>query len=136
MSYLVDSSAWIEYFKGNQKFLLIDDFINTNTICTNEIILSELLPSIIFKNESKLAELLRSLHTYALVIDWQEIRTMQLDNLKHGNNNIGISDLLIAQNCMQNKLKIITQDKHFFAMAKYMPLEVMPLEVAGIEPAS
>jgi len=121
---LVDSSAWIEYFKGNQKYSFLDDLIVTNAICTNDIILTELLPSIIHKKEYKLAELLNDVKKYTLIIDWEEIRNMQLLNIKHGNNNIGISDLLIVQNCIQNKLKIIVQDKHFAAMAKYIPLEV------------
>jgi predicted nucleic acid-binding protein len=29
---------------------------------------------------------------------------------------LGISDILIAQNCMQNNLILITKDKHFKAM--------------------
>ena len=59
-----------------------------------------------------------------LIIDWQEIRNLQLLNLKHGNNNVGISDIIIAQNCIQNDLYIIEHDKHFTAMAKYMPLKI------------
>ncbi|MDR0302738.1 MAG: PIN domain-containing protein, partial [Treponema sp.] len=107
MNYLVDSSVWIEYFKGNQNYSFITGLIDTNAICTNDIILTELLPSIIHKKERKLAELLNYIKTYALIIDWQEIRDIQLLNLRHGNNNIGISDIIIAQNCMQNRLKII-----------------------------
>jgi predicted nucleic acid-binding protein len=61
---------------------------------------------------------------YVLFIDWQEIRNIQLLNLQHGNNNIGISDIIIAQNCIQNELKIIAHDNHFKAMAKYIPLEI------------
>ena len=124
MSILVDSSAWIEYFKGNKKYLFLNDLIDTNTVCTNEIILTELLPAIIYKKEYKLAELLNYVKIFTLTVDWQEIRNMQLLNIKHGNNNIGISDLLIAQNCIQNELKIATHDKHFEAMAKYLPLEI------------
>ena len=124
MNSLVDSSVWIEYFNGNQKYSFINDLIDTNAICTNDIILTELLPSIIHKKEYKLAELLNCIRKHALIIDWQEIRNMQLLNLKHGNNNIGISDLIISQNCMQNKLTIITNDKHFEAMSKYIPLEI------------
>ena len=45
----------IEFFKGNQIYSFINDLINTNAICTNEIILSELLPSIIHKKEHTLA---------------------------------------------------------------------------------
>ena len=124
MNNLIDSSAWIEYFRGNQKYSFLDNLINTNAICTNDIILTELLPSIIHKKESKLAELLNSLQKYILIIDWQEIRKFQLLNLKYGNNNIGISDMIIVQNCIQNELKIIAHDKHFGMMAKYIPLEI------------
>ena len=124
MNSLVDSSAWIEYFRGNPNFSFIDDLINTNTICTNDIILTELLPSIIHKKEHKLSELLNYVKKFELIIDWQEIRNIQLLNLKYGNNNIGISDIIIAQNCMQNGLKIVVNDKHFEIMAKYIPLEM------------
>ena len=124
MNNIVDSSAWIEYFKGNQKYAFIKDLIYSNAICTNDIILTELLPSIVHKKEYDLVELFNSVTKYALLIDWQEIRNMQILNLKHGNNNIGISDILIVQNCIQNKLKLIVEDKHFAAMAKYIPFEM------------
>ena len=124
MNNLVDSSAWIEYFKGNPKYSFITDLINTNAICTNDIILAELLPSIIHKKEHRLAELLNCIKNYVLTIDWQEIRNIQLSNLKHGNNNIGISDIIIAQNCIQNELKIIAHDKHFALMRKLIPLKI------------
>jgi predicted nucleic acid-binding protein len=71
-----------------------------------------------------LADLLNSLRKKVLIIDWQEIQGIQLLNLRHGNNNVGISDIIISQNCIQNKLRIITKDKHFKAMAKYIPLEI------------
>ena len=119
---LVDSSAWIEYFKGNQNYIFLNDLINANAICTNEVILTELLPSIIHRKEHGLAELLNNIMKYSLVIDWQGIQSIQLLNLQHGNNNIGISDIIIAQHCMQNNLKIIAHDKHFPAMAKYTQL--------------
>jgi len=124
MTNLVDSSAWIEYFRGNQAFLFMNDLINANAICTNDIILAELLPSIIYKKEYTLADLLNRLKNYRLNIDWQEIRNMQLQNLKKGNNNIGISDLIIVQNCLQNELRLIANDKHFRAMSKYFNLEM------------
>ena len=124
MSNLVDSSAWIEYFRGNPKYSFMDELINLNAICTNDIILTELLPLIIHRNENRLAGLLAYVEKYTLTVDWQEIRDMQLLNLRHGNNNIGISDIVIAQNCMQNELKIITHDRHFELMAGYMPLGV------------
>jgi predicted nucleic acid-binding protein len=121
---LIDSSAWIEYFKGNQAYHYMKDMIYTNAICTNDIVLSELLPSILHRKENKLAELLKSIKLYIMLIDWREIRDIQLLNLKHGTNNVGIADILIAQNCIQNNLKLISNDRHFQAMANYIPLEL------------
>ena len=121
---VIDSSAWIEYFKGNQKYYFIKELIFNNTICTNDIILTELLPSIIHKKENNLAELLNSMTKYVLSINWQEIRNIQILNLKHGNNNIGISDIIIVQNCLQNNLKLVANDKHFVAMSKYIQIEI------------
>ena len=123
-STIIDSSAWIEYFKGNQKYYFMKNLIYNNAIYTNDIILTELLPSILQKKANELAVLLNSITKFELSIKWQEIRDMQLLNLRHGNNNIGISDLIIVQNCLQNNLKLITNDKHFITMAKYIPLEI------------
>ena len=124
MNNLIDSSAWIEFFRGNQKYFFINDLINTNAIVTNDIILTELLPSIIHRKEHKLAELLENINKINLSIDWPEIRVMQLANLKHGNNNIGVSDVIIAQNCIQNNLRLISNDKHFEAIARYFKLVI------------
>jgi predicted nucleic acid-binding protein len=124
MNYLIDSSAWIEYFRGNRKYLFLSELIKSNVICTNEIILSELLPSIIHKREKELANLLNAVRKNVLFIDWQEIRNMQLLNIVNGVNNIGIPDIIITQNCMQNESIIITNDKHFKSMAKYIPIKV------------
>ena len=121
---VIDSSAWIEYFKGNQKYYFIKELIYNNTICTNDIILTELLPSIVHKKESNLAELLNTITKYVLSINWQEIQNIQILNLKHGNNNIGLSDIIIVQNCLQNNLKLVANDKHFAAMSKYIQIEI------------
>jgi predicted nucleic acid-binding protein len=124
MNNLVDTSAWIEYFKGNQDYLFLDNLIKSDAICINEIILAELLPSIIHKQEQKLANLLNNLKKYTLIIDWKEICDIQLLNLKNGSNNVGLSDIIISQNCIQNNLKIIARAKHFSLMAKYIPLKI------------
>jgi predicted nucleic acid-binding protein len=124
INHLVDTSAWIEYFKGNQEYSFLKELIYTNTICINDIILTELLPSMIHKKEKALSELVNSIRKYILLIDWQEIRSIQVLNLKHGNNHIGISDIVLVQNCIQNQLQLITNDKHFEVMSKYIPLEI------------
>jgi predicted nucleic acid-binding protein len=124
--YIADTSAWIDYFRGNADCAFMKDLIYSNSLCTNDLILAELLPSILHRGENKLAELMNSLKKSILSIDWQEVQRIQILNLRHGNNHVGLSDIIIAQNCMQNDLKLITSDKHFAAMAKYISLEIRP----------
>ncbi len=50
---LVDTSVWIAYFRGDKHAKKLDEDIDANRICTNELILSELLPLIRFKKELK-----------------------------------------------------------------------------------
>ena len=123
-AYIADTSAWIDYFRGCAGYAFMKDLIYGNSLYTNDLILAELLPSILHRGESKLAELMNSLQKSPLSIDWQEVQRIQLSNLRHGNNRVGISDIIIAQNCIQNDLRLITSDKHFAAMAKYLSLGI------------
>ncbi|GHV96689.1 twitching motility protein PilT [Spirochaetia bacterium] len=121
---LIDSSVWIEYFRGNKAYQFIKVLIYNNMTCTNDLILTELLPSIRRKKEMHLEELLNSITKYEVKINWQELQDFQLLNFKHGYNNIGVTDLIIAQNCLRNNLNIIAEDKHFKEMAEYLPLKI------------
>ena len=121
---LIDSSVWVEYFKSGDTFPIIDELIDDYRICTNNVILTELLPSINHKKEFLLADLLKSVNKYDMNIDWQELQNIQLLNIKNGINKVPVTDLLIAQNCMQNNLTLLTKDKHFFLMQKYLPLKI------------
>jgi predicted nucleic acid-binding protein len=121
---LVDSSVWIEYFKSYKAYAFIDNLINNNLICTNDIIFTELLPSMIHKKENHLVTLMKSIFKYEIKINWKELQDIQSTNYKHGFNDIGITDLIIAQNCIQNNLILVARDKHFNEMAGYLPLKI------------
>jgi len=114
---LVDSSVWIEYFKGNEKALPLNQLLDTNTVCINDLILAELLPSINHKKENVLKELLLTITKIPLEINWNTIIYMQTQNLKNGINKVGIADLIIVQNVMENDLELFTFDRHFELMS-------------------
>ena len=124
---LIDSSVWVSYFKSRDEFSFIDELIDDYRICTNDVILTELLPSIMHKKEFLLANLLRSLTQYNMNINWKELQNYQLLNIKNGNNKVPITDILIVQNCIQNNLTLLTQDKHFLLMKNYLPLQIYEL---------
>ncbi len=115
---LVDSSVWIEYFRGNEQTLALNKLIDLNNICVNDLILAELLPSINHKKENILKDLLLTVTEIPLNINWNTIIYMQTQNLKNGINNICIGDLIIAQNVIDNNLELFTLDRHFELMSK------------------
>jgi hypothetical protein len=113
---LVDTSVWIDFFKGKEAAIPLNELIDSNNLCTNDLILSELIPFINHKKEFELKELLESVYRVTVDIDWNSIIAMQTGNLKNGIINIGISDLIIVQNAIENDLEIFAFDKHFELM--------------------
>lgn len=116
---LVDSSVWIQYFRfgGIEK---LDRLLEEDLVCTNDLILSELGPSLIVQNKVEIWESLRALNRIPLRIDWDLIRGYQILNMKNGINKIGIPDLIIVQQVIEEKLSIFTFDKHFKLMNSFL----------------
>jgi len=117
---LVDSSVWIEYFRGRKEVAALDELIDRNQICINNLILSELIPFLRIKKEIALIKILMTIKNIAIKIDWAEIIDFQEINLRKGLNNIGIPDLIIVQNVRDNNLLLYSLDKHFELMSKYI----------------
>jgi predicted nucleic acid-binding protein len=122
---LVDSSVWIAFFKGADSAKPLFDLLDSNQICTNDLILSELVPSLKHRNEMDLIELLYSIERIRIEIDWATIIQMQTINLENGINRVGIPDLIVAQNAIQNQLRLLSFDKHFELMKQFIELETM-----------
>jgi len=121
-SVLVDSSVWIAYFRGTTDIL--DRLVEEDLICTNEVILTELLPAVEKSGNKKLIESLLALPTIPLNIDWPLLRQMQLDNLKNGINKVGIPDLIILQQIIDFRLELLTTDKHFKLMQEVFDFDL------------
>jgi predicted nucleic acid-binding protein len=119
---LVDSSVWISFFKGNISKDSFFTLIDTNQLCINDLILSEIVPSLLLKKEHKLIDILKQIELSPLNIDWTSIIEFQARNLSKGLNNVGVPDLIIMQNAIQKNLKLYSLDSHFKQMAKYFPL--------------
>jgi predicted nucleic acid-binding protein len=114
---LVDTSAWIDFFKGLESASVLLDLIDANRICINDLILAELLPSINHRKENNLKDLLNTITKIDLKINWHNIIGMQTLNLENGINNAGIADLIIVQNAIDNNIALFTVDKHFSLMS-------------------
>lgn len=125
MTVLVDSSVWIDYFRGGGNAVLLDDLIDENLIVTNNLIVSELLPFLRLRRERKLTELLGAINKYELIIDWEQIVEFQFKCIKSGINGVGIPDLIIAQNAIQNNCEVYSLDSDFEVMKNVIRLKLV-----------
>lgn len=124
MSVLVDTSIWIDYFRGGNGSKLVDYLIDENLLVTNDLILTEIIPFLKIRNKTRVINLLHDINKLNLSINWDEIIDYQYQCLKNGLNGVGIPDLLIAQNAQQNGCKIYTMDNHFNLMKDILSLQI------------
>ncbi|EKD92748.1 MAG: hypothetical protein ACD_28C00344G0001 [uncultured bacterium] len=124
MNILIDTSVWIDYFRSGAKTNYLDFLIEENLISTNALILTELIPFLKIKGQSKLIGLLEKIRKLELNINWHEIVGFQFKCLKSGINGVGIPDLIIAQNAIQNDVPLCSLDGHFFQIASKIKLKI------------
>jgi len=124
MCILVDTSIWIDYFKGGQSSSDLDVLIDENLVVTNDLILAELVPYLRIKKQLTVIKLLREISRIPLLINWDEIIEFQVMCLNIGANGIGIPDLIIAQNAKANNCNIYSLDKHFRLLKKLIKVNL------------
>jgi predicted nucleic acid-binding protein len=126
MSVLVDSSAWIDYFRNARDADALELLIEQDLVVVNDLILAEIIPALQIRKENRLISLLRIVKRQPMVIEWDRIIEMQVICLKNGIHGVGLSDLIIAQNAIQCGNRLLSNDKHFPLMAKFLPLDLYP----------
>lgn len=121
---LVDSSVWIDYFKNGGSDLL-SKLLEEDFVCINELIFTEIAPILIKTNQTEVVESLRSLEFVPLNIDWVSVRNYQVLNLRNGINKVGIPDLIILQQVVEEKIALFSLDKHFSLIKKHVQFELI-----------
>ena len=124
-SYFVDTSIWIEYFRGTVSVLtdLVEDLIGENRVFVNGIIIAELMIGAQTEKEKEfLSFSMDGLHFLELK------RFAFIDAggrgflLKKKGISVPFSDLLIASQCIDNNLVLIDNDRRFDVIASHLPL--------------
>ncbi|HQO10503.1 MAG TPA: PIN domain-containing protein [Clostridiales bacterium] len=124
MKVLVDTSVWIDFFRDGKNSGKLDLLIDENLIVTNDLILTELIPYLRLKKQNKVIGLLTEISKNEMNINWKQITDFQTLCLQKGYNGIGIPDLVIAQNALQNDCGIFTLDNHFEMIASIINIKV------------
>jgi len=120
---LVDSTIWIDYFKRGA-FEALDTLLVEDLVVTNQLILAELIPTVSNRGEKELIQGLRSLPLINLDIDWDSIVKLQTLNIQKGLNEVGIPDLIILQQVIQENLTLWTADKNFYRMLEFVSFKI------------
>ncbi len=124
MSILVDSSIWIDYFRDIGQADALEFLIEEDLVVLNDLILAEIIPPLHIHKKKNIISLLREIKRQPISIDWDEIIQLQTLCLSKGINGVGIPDLIIVQNAIQGRLKLLSNDKHFSLISKHLPLEL------------
>lgn len=114
----------MDYFRGRENSEILDSFIDENILCTNYLIHSELVPALTRRKRSKLVSLLMEVNRIPLNINWEYIIRLQTACLSNGINKVGIPDLIILDNVIQNDLVLYSFDTHFDLIRKYMEFKL------------
>jgi len=125
---LIDSSAWIEYYRkeGNKDYkAVISNAIQNNEAAVNGIIQLEIL--VFTKTQSEYNDILS---------DFSAFHNLELNdtvfqkaseigfNLRRKGITIPASDLIIAASAMDNDCQLLHLDKHFTFIAEFYPLKL------------
>ncbi len=121
---LVDTSIWIDYFKESKHAEILDKLIVMDVVCTNEIILTELIPVLMHRKQKELVDAVNAIPCVSYKLFWDGLRMLQKLNLQNGVNKVGIPDLMIAQHCIEANLELWSIDKHFELMANHVSLKL------------
>lgn len=121
---LIDSSVWIEYFRTGKPDKL-DRIIEEDLACINQLILTELAPALSFKNETELLEGLQAIRMIPMNIDWEIVRDYQFMNLQNGINKVGIPNLIILQQVIDQKISLFSFDKHFKLIQNHLTFDLI-----------
>ena len=124
MVVLVDTSIWVDYFRGGNNSSDMDSLIDENLVVTNDLILAELVPYLKVKKQITVIKLLQAVSRVPMQVNWEELIEYQVKCLKAGANGVGIPDLMIAQNARINNCKIYSLDKHFRLLNKVMKVRL------------
>lgn len=124
MSVVIDSSVWIEYFRKGNNHEKVDFLIDEDLIVTNDLILAELTPFLKMRKQKNLINLLHNISKLKIQINWDQLIDFQYLCLQNGLNGVGIPDLIIVQNAIQNDSKIYSLDKHFSSISAFLDFKI------------
>jgi len=133
---LVDSSVWIDYFRGDAspQAEKLDSLLGAEPIATGDLILTEVLQGFVSDQDFNQA---KKLLTSLVVVDLagQEIAIKAARNFR-ALRELGITvrktiDTLIATRCIESKLALLYSDRDFDPFVEHLGLKsALPVDLS------
>jgi hypothetical protein len=133
---LVDSSVWIDYFRGDASAQAekLDSLLGTEPIATGDLILTEVLQGFVSDQDFNQA---KKLLTSLVVMDLagQEIAIKAARNFR-ALRELGITvrktiDTVIATRCIESKLALLYSDRDFDPFVEHLGLKsALPVDLS------
>lgn len=124
---MVDSSVWIDYFKGtiNKQTDFLDSALGTQSLCIGDLILTEVLQGFrLDKDYRQARDLLSELTIYEIL--GVKIAQQSANNFrslrKRGITVRKTADVIIATFCIEQKLPLLFTDKDFKPFVDHLGL--------------
>jgi predicted nucleic acid-binding protein len=124
---LADTSAWIDYFRGNATpaATTLDRILGKEELVIGDLILVELLQG--YRQEKEAREIKAALSQLSIVtLCGPELAVKAADNYRFLRSNgvtvRGTIDVIIATWCIANNARLIAVDRDFYPMEKWLGL--------------
>ena len=114
--HVIDSYAWIEYFRGSKAGETAKEFIEGGGALTPTIVLAELSDKYL-RERQDLAEDLFFIKSKSHIVFLDEVTALEAGRLnvtmKKEVNGWGMADSIILATARKNNAKVVTGDEHF-----------------------
>lgn len=123
---VVDTSAWISFFRGDRSAVRrIDSLLADGTAAVTGPIVAEVLSGAVTRAEfERLKELFDGLERLADPPElWDRVAEARYE-LARGGHQGALVDLSIAVTCHGARDRLVTRDRDFRAIARVIPLEI------------
>ena len=125
---LVDTSAWVEYFRGGNQalFALMDKGMDEGRICIPDVVLAEMIQGAKTEAEGKAIDDLADAFTIIgqKPETWLDAGRLSRALRKKG-KTIHLVDCYIASQARENKCAILTLDEHFADIGSVIDIELI-----------
>ena len=127
---LVDSSIWIDYFKGeiNRKTDWLDGALGTEPIIVGDIILTEVLQGFQSDKDFRIAKQLLLEFPFMNMLGRELALKSALNYKSLRKKGVTVRktiDVMIGTFCIENNFSLFHNDKDFNPLEKYLTLKVL-----------